>query len=69
MSVRPSVHISCKSNFFLVQNGFCLNLVLMHLYTVYNLMMCIKDDNPGSNYITGDNLTKSSCKRNSPFNG
>ena len=30
-------------------------------------MMCIKDDNPGSNYIKGDNLTKSSCKLNSPL--
>ena len=50
--VHPSVLMSCKSNFSLMNEP-----VLMKFYTVAvnNLRKCIKEDIPGQTYFKGDN--------------
>ena len=46
------LRLSCKCSSSLMDEP-----MLMKLYTVavYTLRMCMKEDNPGSNYFKGDN--------------
>jgi len=57
--------MSCKRNFSLMDASVLMKL---HTVVVYNLRMCMKEDNPGPTYFNGDHsfcgtsdLTHSSC--------
>ena len=52
IGISLSVHMSCKRNSSLLDQ-----LMLINLYSasVYDLRMCMKEDNSGPNYLKGDN--------------
>ena len=59
--VRLSVSYACKRNSYLTDEP-----ILMKLYTVtvYNLIICIKEDNHGPKYFKGDDIFGLCAKEN-----
>ena len=67
LDIFDSAKLSCEfriklSRFNSIRTGLILTLLQLYTVVIYNLKMCMKEDNPSQKTIMGDNLSQKNIK-------